>query len=277
MLARIAPYLISSLNSSELLELSHRSLKDSLVQQKRLVALLEVAETLSGQLRMEQLVDKIMSQACGLVQADRCSLFMVNETRDRLIASFHGGLANAIEIPINAGIVGYTATTGQILNIRDAYEDPRFNRETDLKTGYRTISLLCVPIFDEKGDIRGVTEMINKRDGSFSEEDERMIKIFNVFTGISLENARLYRASIDLSLQLRSFLEISYSLSQPQAVRKIMEEIIRNTRKVVGAVVAHLFLTGDSSFAPFVSDEDISAKLRKQSQGHSIEDDSLMV
>lgn len=278
-LSRIAPYIIMSLVSSELIEKSHKNLKESLHQQKKLGALLEVAESLSGQLRMDVLIPNIMTKACDLVKSDRCSLFMVNESHDKLVTSFQGGLTNSIEIPISAGIVGYTATTGEILNIKDAYEDPRFNRATDKSTGYRTYTILCVPIFGEKGDITGVTEMINKIDGTFTEEDERMIKIFNVFTGISLENARLYRASIELSLQLRSFLDISYSLQQPQTVKKIMDEIIKNTRKVVGAVRAMLFMNEETGISsePFITDEDIEAKIRKKLQKKEKAEDTLGV
>ncbi|OHT14625.1 3'5'-cyclic nucleotide phosphodiesterase family protein [Tritrichomonas foetus] len=264
-LARVIPYVIAALTSAEIVEKNHKALKDSMHQQKNLRALLEVAEYLSCQLKMDDLIPNIMTRACELVKADRCSLFMVNETHDKLVTSFQGGLANAIEIPINAGIVGFTATTGEILNIKDAYEDPRFNRATDLATGYRTLSILSVPIFDERSQICGVTEMINKLDGIFTQEDESMIKIFNVFCGISLENARLYRASIDLSLQLRSFLDISYSLSQPQTIKKCIEEILRNSRKVIGAVRAALYMLENSgiSFDPYVLDEDIEAKIRK--------------
>ena len=267
-LARIAPYVISSLSSAEVMEKNHRALKDSMHQQKRLRSLLDVAETLAGQLRMDVLIPKIMQRACELVKADRCSLFMVNETRDKLVTSFQGGLANAIEIPLTAGVVGWTATTGKVLNVKDAYEDPRFNRNMDLATGYRTLTLLCVPIFDEKKDVRGVTEMINKLDGVFTEEDEKLIQIFNVFVGISIENARLYRASIDLSLQLRSFLDISYSLSQPQTIKKMMKEILSNTRKVLGAVRAMLFMIDSTgiSFDPFVVDEDADSMYKKVQQ-----------
>lgn len=278
-LAKLSSYIIMSLIASETIEKNHQALKDSLRQQKRLGTLLEVAEALSGQLRMDVLIPNIMNKACDLVKADRCSLFMVNETHDKLVTSFQGGLANSIEIPITAGIVGYTATTGEILNIKDAYKDSRFNRKTDIATGYRTLTILCVPIFDEKGDIRGVTEMINKLDGTFTEEDERMIKIFNVFTGISIENARLYRASIELSLQLKSFLDISYSLQQPQTVKKLMEDIIRNTRKVVGAVKAMLFMNEETGISsePFLTDEDIEAKIKKQRKKKEEAEDVLGV
>ena len=279
-LARVIPYIIASLTSAEIVEKNHKALKDSMHQQKNLRALLEVAEYLSGQLKMDDLIPNIMTRACDLVKSDRCSLFIVNETRDKLYTTFSGGLANKIEIPINAGIVGWTATKGEILNIQDAYEDSRFNKDTDLKTGYRTITILSVPIFDEQNQICGVTEMINKLDGVFTTEDEQMIKIFNVFCGISLENARLYRASIDLSLQLRSFLEISYSLSQPQTIKKCIEEILKNSRKVIGAVRAALFMIENSgiNFAPYVLDEDIEAKIAKTQQKKQEEmEDSLGV
>ncbi|OHT09398.1 3'5'-cyclic nucleotide phosphodiesterase family protein [Tritrichomonas foetus] len=270
-LAKIASVVVASLNSSEVVERSFQSLEDSMRAQKRLQSLLEVAETLSGQLHIDELIPSIMTRACDLVKADRCSLFMVNETREKLTTSFHGGLSNAIEIPINAGIVGYTATTGQILNIKDAYEDPRFNRATDLSTGYRTHNLLCVPIYDDKNEIRGVTEMINKIDGVFTKEDEKLIQVFNVFVGISIENARLYRASIDLSLQLRSVLEISQSIAQSNTIKKLSEDILKNSRKVIGAGRAMIFLTNSSEFDKFdifAIDEDIEAKMRRVKQAN---------
>jgi GAF domain-containing protein len=279
-LARIAPYVIASLNSAEIIEKNHRALKESMHQQKQLRSLLDVAETLSGQLQMDILIPKIMQRACELVKADRCSLFMVNETGDKLVTSFQGGLANAIEIPLAAGVVGYTATTGLVLNVKDAYDHPKFNRNMDLATGYRTLTLLCVPIFDDKHEVRGVTEMINKLDGVFTEEDEKLIQIFNVFCGISIENARLYRASIDLSLQIRSFLEISSSLSQPQTLKKMMKEILANTRKVLGAVRSMLFMIEGSGivFTPFVTDEDADAMFKKVQQKKAEEaEDSLGV
>ena len=260
-LARLAPVIIASLNSSEVVERSYQSLEEAMMSQQRLQSLLEVAETLSGQLQIDDLIPSIMNRACELVKADRCSVFMVSENREKLVTFFHGGLANAIEIPIGAGIVGFTATTGQILNIKDAYEDPRFNRATDLATGYRTQNLLCVPIFDDKNEIRGVTEMINKVDGVFTQEDERLIQVFNVFCGISIENARLYRASIDLSLQLRTVIQISQSIVQTGQIKKLIEDILRNSRRVIGAGRAMVYLVkGQHDLEIFATDEDVDAK-----------------
>ena len=92
--------------------------------------------------------------------------------------------------------------------------------------------------------------MINKLDGTFNDEDVALIQIFNVFTGISLENAQLYRASLDLSLQLNTFIEIS-------------DDIIKNMRQVMGAVTAAIFLVDENGILtkPTVIDEDRKSKL----------------
>ncbi|KAH0793825.1 3'5'-cyclic nucleotide phosphodiesterase family protein [Histomonas meleagridis] len=276
LLVKISPYIITTLKSSNLIEESHSLLKNSHLQQKRLAALLEVAESLSGQLKMDVLIPNIMNKACELVKADRCSLFMINEAGDKLITSFQGGLENSIEMPIESGIVGYTATTGEIINIEDAYQDSRFNKATDLETGYRTLSILSVPIFDERGKIIGVTEMINKMDEkAFSADDEKMIKVFNVFTGISIENARLYNTSIELSLRLKSFIEISNILTHPFKIKRISKEVLKNIRKVIGAMYAYLFIINNNLIEnePYVVDEDIDTKLGENLTKNKNKDD----
>lgn len=263
----LAPIIISTLNSSQIVEKSYLSLEESMKAQERLKALLDVAENLSGELHIDELIPSIMNRACHLVKADRCSLFMVNDTKEKLVTSFTSGMTNTIEIPISSGIVGYTATTGEVLNISDAYNDHRFNRATDISTGYKTQTLLCVPIFDDKGEVRGVTEMINKIDGVFTKEDEKLMQVFNVFCGISIENARLYRASIDLATQVRGIIEISQSLTQTSTIKKLINDILKNSRKVIGAGRAMFYVIGEQEHYEISGlDEDIESKMRSENE-----------
>lgn len=81
--------------------------------------------------------------------------------------------------------------TGEILNISDAYSDPRFNRSIDQITGYRTETILCMPIFI-RGSIIGVVQMVNKRSGVFTKEDEEAFEMFAVYCGLALHHAKLY-------------------------------------------------------------------------------------
>jgi adenylate cyclase len=83
-------------------------------------------------------------------------------------------------------------TTGRTINIPYAYADLRFNPAFDKKTGYFTRSILCVPIINQRGRIIGVTQVLNKRGGPFTNEDESRLKAFTAQISIALENAKLF-------------------------------------------------------------------------------------
>ena len=223
---------------------------------KRLTALLEVAEILSGVLDIDILVPTIMERACSLLNTDRCSLFLVDSKRHYLITTFHTGLDRSIKIPIGKGIVGHTATTGEIVNLEDAYMDPRFDQTVDKETGYRTRTILTVPIYNNRGEIAGVTEMINKNNElTFNDEDIKMLVAFNVFCGISLDNARLYYSSLELTKQLRGFVEMSSALNKTKTVNDIIEEILQNVKDFINANRVTLFMKDPESttLTPFLN------------------------
>lgn len=96
-----------------------------------------------------------------------------------------------IRFPVGTGIAGQVALTGEVLNIKDAYADPRFNREVDSMTGYKTDTILCMPIYI-RGMIIGVVQMVNKRVGYFTYEDEEAFQMFAVYCGLALHHAKLY-------------------------------------------------------------------------------------
>ncbi|XPM56126.1 MAG: GAF domain-containing protein [Leptolyngbya sp. IPPAS B-1204] len=97
-----------------------------------------------------------------------------------------------IRIPADRGIAGYVASTGQTLNISNAYEDPRFDPSVDQRTGYRTRTILCMPVFNSNKTLIGVTQLINKHQGCFNASDEEFMRAFNIQAGIALENAQLF-------------------------------------------------------------------------------------
>lgn len=214
---------------------------------QRLTALLEVAEILSGVLDIDVLIPTIMSRSCSLLKTERCTLFLVDVEKKELISRFQGGLDKSIRLPINKGIAGHTATTGEIVNITDAYQDSRFNQDVDKATGFKTRTILTVPIYNNRGEIAGVTELINRIDGSaFDDDDIKMMMAFNVFCGISLDNAKLYHSSLNLTRQLRSFVSMTTALNQTKTVRDVAEEILINAKEVIHANRATIFLVDDN-------------------------------
>ncbi|HBY78175.1 MAG TPA: adenylate/guanylate cyclase domain-containing protein, partial [Cyanobacteria bacterium UBA11148] len=165
--------------------------------QRGAAALLKATQYLGQSLDLEATLRLVMDQARDLMQADRSTLFMLSRERGELwskVATADEKTMVEIRIPANRGIAGYVASTGQPLNIPDAYKDPRFDPSTDQKTGYVTRTILCMPVFNSAGDLIGVTQLINKQQGSFTSSDEEFMRAFNIQAGIALENAKLFES-----------------------------------------------------------------------------------
>ena len=109
-----------------------------------------------------------------------------------------------IRIPLDKGLSGYVAKTGEILNIDHAYQDTRFLPMVDEQTGFKTRMVVCVPIVNRKGDIIGVTEVINKKSGAFNKEDENLLMALSSQISVALENAQLYGRTVDMRNYLGS-------------------------------------------------------------------------
>jgi GAF domain-containing protein len=255
-LGDLAPLIVASLNASKAVERSSQAHDDAVRSHKRMTTLLHIAHRLSSQLHFRQLIVLIVDFARKLVGAERGALFLLNETRDKFLTQLHLGLENAVEIPLATNVIGYTATTKQVLNMKNAYGDPRFDRGSDITRGYRTYTLLAAPIFAENGDVYGVIEVVNKEDGVFTPEDEQLLQLFNVFSRISIENARIYTASVDLYLRLGE-------CRKGAVGKKAAEMILRDSRKVIDAARAILYVKAGDDIETFAVDEDLELKRQR--------------
>ncbi|MEW5683440.1 MAG: adenylate/guanylate cyclase domain-containing protein [Pseudomonadota bacterium] len=155
--------------------------------------ILEVTQDLAGELLLEVLIGRIMTATTQLLSAERASLLVYDEKADELFSLYADGLeTREIRVPTSAGIAGAVFTSGHPENITDPYADPRFNREVDLRTGFVTRSILCVPITNKAGARIGVAQALNKRGGVFTAKDEARLKAFAAQVAVSLENAKLF-------------------------------------------------------------------------------------
>ena len=165
--------------------------------QRGVASLLKATSCLAQSLDLDRTLGAVMAEARELMDADRSTLFLLDRDRQELwskVATGEGGKTVEIRIPSNKGIAGYVASTGQILNIPDAYKDPRFDPTTDQRTGYHTRNILCMPVYNSEADLIGVTQLINKHQGSFTTSDEEFMRAFNIQAGIALENAKLFES-----------------------------------------------------------------------------------
>jgi len=158
----------------------------------KLSSLLDVAKAMAAQRDLESLLPLILREAARVVEADRCSLFILDRERNELWSRIAQGAAGEIRLPLSSGIVGAVARSGQSIILRDAYEDPRFNRQFDQASNYRTKSVLCVPMRDARGEVSGVIQALNARDGEFDAEDEELLLALGAQAAGAIENALLH-------------------------------------------------------------------------------------
>ncbi len=176
--------------------------REALAQQARQLArlnfLVEASKILNSTLDLPELLGLILKMARENTGADRGSLFLVDHERKEIWSLLaHGLEQKEIRLPMGKGIAGAVAETGELVNLADAYTDPRFDRDFDQRFGYRTKSLLCLPVKARDDKTVGVLQLLNKRDGNFDAEDVDFLQSLSVHSAIALENARLHRESLE--------------------------------------------------------------------------------
>ena len=131
-----------------------------------------------------------------LLQAEQVTFFVVDHIRKILWsknARGKDGQLISIEIPIDSGIAGYVATTGETLNIGDPYNDVRFNPHVDRDTGCLTRNILCLPIANDRNEVFAVVQALNKiGDLPFDHKDEEHFFELTQSLGFTVKSSILY-------------------------------------------------------------------------------------
>ncbi len=162
-------------------------------ENQRLHSLLDVTQTLSSVIDLDTLLFKIMDVVKINLQADRCTVFLLDKERNELWSKVAMGVKSEIRFPANKGIAGFVASSGEVLNIPDAYADYRFNPEIDKKTGYKTENMLTMPMRDKQNDVIGVFQVLNRKGGPFTASDEELLAAISSIAASAIENAILYQ------------------------------------------------------------------------------------
>ncbi|HZX26027.1 MAG TPA: GAF domain-containing protein [Telluria sp.] len=154
---------------------------------------IDVVSEVTADIKLGSLLQRVMGEATRLLNAERSTLFLNDEKTGELWSEVGQGLNSMqIRLPNTAGIAGAVFTSSKTINIPYAYADLRFNPAFDKKTGFFTRSILCVPIVNKHGKTIGVTQVLNKRGGPFTAEDESRLRAFTAQISIALENAKLF-------------------------------------------------------------------------------------
>ena len=207
--------------------------------------LLEVSKSFAAELDQNTLIMTIIDKCREILEADRCTLFILDEANDELWATLHDG--SMIKSKRTEGIVGWVAQNEQELNIPDAYADARFNPEIDKQTNYHTHSILAVPVLDRNNKLTGVIQMVNKRGGPFQKEDAEMCGMIASQAGVTLNNAQLFDAVKKDQASFNVLLDISKKLSSEVNMPKLIKTIMDSARDLLMCERATLFLVDNET------------------------------
>jgi phosphoserine phosphatase len=189
--------------------------------------MLEVARRLSATSDLEDILRVIIDAMRDSLDAERATVFEFLAASSELVTSVAHGVGgpagnhpgasvgapaggatpSEIRIPITAGLAGECARLRRIINVPDAYADPRFNKEVDRRTGFHTRSILTIPLIDEEGLLVGVTQVLNKRGRPFDRQDEALAEILAAQAAVAMKRGRLIqdriiREKLERDLQL---------------------------------------------------------------------------
>ncbi len=163
------------------------------IKDDALLALLQVGRTIAVETNIDNLLEIIAQQIQQALEADRCTVFLLDDEHKELWSKVALGLeTQEIRFASNKGLAGHVAMTGETVNIKNAYESEYFNKEIDLETGYKTKNILCMPIRNLSHQIVGVFQVLNKFKGDFTQKDEDLLIAIGSSAGIALENANLF-------------------------------------------------------------------------------------
>ena len=215
---------------------------------RELSAINEVSSLITSTLNLRKALALIMDKSVELLGAEAGSLVLVDEATGELVFEMTAGPASAnlagVRLPPGTGIVGAVAREGRPILIRDAQRDDRWYRGLDDSTTFVTRSLIAVPMIS-RGQVIGVIELLNRRDGSpFDADDERLLGAFAANAAIAIENARLFTRTDqalaarveELSMLQRINRELNATLDYNKVMDLTLEWALRTTGADAGLV-----------------------------------------
>lgn len=219
-------------------------------KEREMHSIQQIGKSLSSVLNRDKLLILIMDEVTKLIEAERSTLYVVDAEKGELWSKIaQKAEIKEIRLKIGTGIAGFVAQTGEIINIKDAYKDDRFDSTTDKKTGFHTKSILCMPIHEpvkeegQTGEIIAVLQILNKVDGHFTAEHEDLLASLGSQIAISLVNSRLYSILEDRLNELNLLFNLEKELSTGEESAKILKNLLKMMTDSLNVEYGLLLLT----------------------------------
>jgi sigma-B regulation protein RsbU (phosphoserine phosphatase) len=229
-------------------------------QIRRLQALINASKILNSTLDLDKLLKIILELATKNLKAARGTIYLIDEEKNELWSKvLKGKELVRIRLPIGTGIAGHVAKTGKTVNLTNAWKDKRFFSGFDLRTGFLTKTMLCMPMRDRKGKIIGVFQILNKKGGAFNKQDEYFLEAFSDHAALAIENARLHLAIVEKE-RIEKEIEIAGTIQRRLLPKEIPAlpgyelDAVAQPTKMIGGDYYDIIKLSDGKFALVVAD-----------------------
>ncbi len=254
-------------------------LEAALARESRIAtALREVGLALGTTLDLDQLLELILAKLTEALDADRATLYLLDEATDELVSRIvHGREVQSIRLHVGEGIAGHVARTGKSLHVKDPYKDSRFNADWDLLTGYRTKSILAAPMKNHLGRTIGVIQVLNKKRGEFTETDVIILAALATQAAISIDNSRLFLSVTQKNMllldtkeqlehrvrDLKLLFDLESAMGRAGSLEELFSGVLTEAIRACGARAGAVMLREESGLVTLHVRDGKHAKLRR--------------
>ncbi|MEI7636185.1 MAG: GAF domain-containing protein [Syntrophus sp. (in: bacteria)] len=208
--------------------------------------LLSVAQTMATYETLDEMLNVLVEITTREIRADRGTIFLNDaETAELYSRVAQGTFQREIRIINNTGIAGHVFTTGEGLIVHDAYNDERFNRSVDEKTGYTTKSILCVPIRTMKGEIIGAAQMLNKKKGRFNKEDMKLLESMTTQAAITLQSIGIVEKMRKFRAKEMEFFDLVSNVTAEIDLGSLLNKVMSEATRMLNSERSTLFLNDE--------------------------------
>ena len=228
-------------------------------QEERFQAVMDIGRALGSTLDIDELLALVMSKVTLLLGAERSTLFLVDKATGELWSKIAQS-AKEIRLPPGRGIAGWVAKHGDPVNLADVYQDDRFNPEIDRLTGFLTRCVLAVPLRGRDGDVIGVTQALNRKDGGvFTDDDRLLLEALAAQAAVAIENAQMYSALKRQNIQLAKtqgelnglvaeldvLYDIERRISAASTLEQLLDGILARAMQLTGSDAGSLVMVNE--------------------------------
>jgi signal transduction histidine kinase/CRP-like cAMP-binding protein len=165
----------------------------------QLKMIIKAAELVNSTIKIDEVLKNIVEVATDLTNAERGTLYLVDREKSELWSLIAmGNERKEIRVKLGEGLSGFVAKTGEILNIKNVHRDPRWRSDFDRTSGFVTKTVLTFPIKNNKEEIIGVLQLLNSRNGEFSNKDEELLNAISIHAALALQNAEMVEKLLQL-------------------------------------------------------------------------------